>query len=203
MPKTLDQIFDSSIETFAEAYICNLNKILKGIDLKSIREFIELLLASRRENSKVFFIGNGGSASTASHFANDLAIGTRQETEPFRVISLADNVSIITALGNDVGFSSVFSDQVKAYGTAGDTLVAISASGNSPNLIEAFIQAKKQKLKTVAITSFDGGELMRICDKSIHVPTPVGEYGPAEDAHLILNHLIHAYIIRYVKQHES
>ena len=202
MPKTIDQFFDTSVDKFAEAYFDNLHTILKGIDPASLASFVEILMNCREKRTKIFFIGNGGSASTASHFANDLTIGTRQTAKTFRVISLADNNSILTAIGNDVGFLNVFSDQIKALGSEGDVLVAISASGNSPNLIEALTEAKKKKITTIAITAFDGGELKDLCDLSVHVPTAKGEYGPAEDAHLIINHLVHAYLLRFINRNE-
>ena len=147
----------------------------------------------------MFFIGNGGSAATASHFANDISIGTNDYDEPFKALSLTDNVSIITAIGNDYGYEDIFVKQLQVLGRADDVVVGISASGNSPNLIKAFEYAKKVGIKTVAITAFDGGKLKTIADEGIHVPTDTKEYGPAEDAHMILDHLVSAYLMRIVK----
>ena len=96
----------------------------------------------------------------------------------------------------------MFSDQIKALGSEGDALVAISASGNSPNLIEAFMEAKNKKITTIAITAFDGGDLKELSDLSVHVPTAKREYGPAEDAHLVINHLVHAYLLRFINRNE-
>lgn len=202
-----DAVNDESIErqsnsfaNFADDYFNHVYSILKSIDIGSIDNFVKILLNARENKNKIFFIGNGGSASTASHFANDLTVGTRQDERPFPVISLTDNVAVITAIGNDFGYEHIFSKQLAAYGTKGDVLVAISASGNSPNLLKAIERAKLMDILTVGITAFDGGRLMVAADRSIHVPTGKGEYGPAEDAHLILNHLIVGYLAKILKR---
>ena len=146
-----------------------------------------------------FFIGNGGSAATASHFANDIAIGTNSYEKPFRAVSLTDSNAIITAVGNDFGFEEIFVRQLRVLGRAGDVVVAISASGNSPNLLRTFDYAKKIDIKTVAITAFDGGKMKQMADEGVHVPTAPKEYGPAEDAHMVLDHLVGAYLMRVIK----
>ena len=145
-----------------------------------------------------FFIGNGGSTATASHFANDIAIGTNSYDKPFRSVSLTDSNAIITAVGNDFGFKEIFVRQLRVLGRAGDVVVAISASGNSPNLIRAFDYAKSIGIKTVAITAFDGGKIKQMADEGVHVPTAPKEYGPAEDAHMVLDHLVGAYLMRFI-----
>ena len=144
-------------------------------------------------------MGNGGSAATASHFANDLSIGSDSYEKPFRAISLTDNQAIITAISNDFGFEDVFVKQLRVLGRPGDVAVAISASGNSSNLLAAFAYAKTVGIKTIAITAFDGGKLKNIADEGIHVPTGPREYGPAEDAHMVLDHLVGAYLMRLVR----
>ena len=105
-------------------------------------------------------MGNGGSAATASHFANDLAFGTNDYDKPFKVMSITDNVPVLTALGNDYGYEEIFVRQLRVYGKKGDVLVGISASGNSPNLLTAFEYAGASGIKTVALTAFDGGKMM-------------------------------------------
>jgi D-sedoheptulose 7-phosphate isomerase len=167
---------------------------MASINREEIKMFIETLLDARERGVMVFFIGNGGSAATASHFANDLAIGTRTLAKPFRVLSLTDNHSVMTAIANDFGYEKVFSQQLQVLGKPGDVLVAISASGNSPNLLEAVAYAKSAGIRTVGITAFDGGKLKQAADCGIHVPTGLREYGPAEDAHMVLDHLIHGYL---------
>ena len=146
-----------------------------------------------------FFIGNGGSTATASHFANDIAIGTNSYDKPFRAVSLTDSNAIITAVGNDFGYEEIFVRQLQVLGGAGDVVVAISASGNSLNLLRTFDYAKKIDIKTVAITAFDGGKMKQMADEGVHVPTAPKEYGPAEDAHMVLDHLVGAYLMRVIK----
>lgn len=195
----IDRFFTADPAAFAEAYLHYLQTVLRGIDVKEIARFIETLLDARRRGVMVFFIGNGGSAATASHFANDLSFGTNDYEQPFRVISLTDNVPVLTALGNDFGYEEVFVRQLRVLGRPGDVLVGISASGNSPNLIRAFDYANSAGIKTVAITAFDGGKMKAMASEGIHVPTGPKEYGPAEDAHMVLDHLVGAYLMRYVK----
>jgi D-sedoheptulose 7-phosphate isomerase len=195
----IDRIFTPEPDKFAGAYIEYLSEVLKGIDVKSIGRFIQTLLDARERCATVFFIGNGGSAATASHFANDLAIGTNSYDKPFRAVSLTDNLAIITAIGNDFGYEDIFVRQLRVLGNRGDVLVAISASGNSPNLLSAIEYAKSTQIKTVAITAFDGGKMKGMADEGIHVPTAPKEYGPAEDAHMMLDHLVGAYLMRAVR----
>lgn len=195
----LDRIFSKDPVAFAGAYFEYLISILKGIDAAEIGRFIQTLLDARDRGATVYFIGNGGSAATASHFANDLSIGTNSYDKPFRALSLTDNQAIITAVGNDFGYEEIFVRQLKVLGITGDVVVGISASGNSPNLLKAFDYAKTAGIKTVAITAFDGGKMRAIADESVHVPTGPKEYGPAEDAHMVLDHLVGTYLIRYVK----
>ena len=177
----------------AQRYFERLRQVLNGIDHSEIDRFVDLLLQARRSGRNIFFAGNGGSAATSSHFANDLSIGTRQQKNPFKVISLVDNVATLSAIGNDYGYDQIFARQIKVYGQSDDLLVGISASGNSPNLLRAFEAGQELGLITVSITAFDGGKLKELADHSVHVPTNAGEYGPAEDAHLILDHLITYY----------
>ncbi|MDC0492541.1 SIS domain-containing protein [Candidatus Pseudothioglobus singularis] len=197
----IDQIFKKSINIneFSKSYFDYLGQVLSNISLDEIESFVNLILGAREREATIFFIGNGGSAATASHFANDIAIGTRTYEKPFRVISLCDNQAVITAIANDDGYEKIFSQQLKVLLKKQDVVVAISASGNSPNLIDAINTAKKMNAISVGISAFDGGKMKEIVDFSLHVPTEKGEYGPAEDAHMILDHLIGNYLLRLVK----
>jgi len=197
---SLEEAFTSDAKTFAKSYFAYLTEILARIDTSEIERFIMCLLDARERGSMVFFIGNGGSAATASHFANDLSIGTRPKGKKFRVMSLTDNQSVITAIANDSGYDRIFADQLAVLGKAGDVVVGISASGNSPNLLEAFAFAKKAGIFTIALTAFDGGKLKQVADQCVHVPTGMKEYGPAEDAHMILDHLVHGYLYRIIQR---
>ena len=195
----IDKFFNKDAKKFAYEYFSYISNIFRAIDSNEIKNFIDSLLTAREIGASIFFIGNGGSASTATHFANDLAVGTNSYFKPFRAISLTDNQAVITAIGNDFGFEEVYTRQLQLLGKPGDLVVGISASGNSRNLIRAFEYAKLNQIKTFAITAFNGGSMKLIADGGIHVPTEAGEYGPAEDAHLILVHLVANYLMRLVK----
>lgn len=194
----IDKFYTIDILEFSKKYIDYLKAVLDSIDLAEIKKFVEILMAAKNRGSNIFFIGNGGSASTASHFANDLSVGCK--TNPaFRAISLCDNLSIITAIANDFGYDQIFLRQLQGLAREGDVLVAISASGNSKNLINAIEYANENGLKTVSLISFLGGEMKKISQNYVHVPTMPGEYGPAEDCHLVIDHLVGSYFIRLLK----
>lgn len=195
----LDALYTKKADKFAQRYFQRLQEVLKGIDVLAVERFIQIILKAREAGSTIFFIGNGGSAATASHFANDISIGTNSPDKPFRAVSLTDNIAILTALGNDSGYEEIFARQLQVAARPGDVLVAISASGNSANLLKAIHYAKTAGIWTVALTAFDGGKMRQLADDGIHVSTGQKEYGPAEDAHHILNHLISAYLVRLIK----
>ena len=196
-----DKIFHSNneIQAFSRKYIEYLTTTLSLVSTEQIKEFVEILLKAREAGSTIYFAGNGGSAATASHFANDIGVGTRLKNNQFRVISLCDNQSIITAIGNDYGYEYIYSKQLEALIQKNDVLVLISASGNSKNLLMASDVAKLKGATTVGLTAFDGGELLKKVDVPVHVPTEVGEYGVAEDVHMALDHLIANYLMRLLK----
>jgi len=196
----IENIFDNDPAVFTKSYFNYLSQVLSSIDPQEVAAFVRTLLDSRESGATVFFMGNGGSAATASHFANDLSIGTNSYHKPFRTQSIADNNAIMTAIANDFGYSDIFERQLRVLGKHGDVVVGISASGNSPNLLKAFDVAKEMGIKTVALTAFDGGRMREMADEGIHVPTGSKEYGPAEDAHMVLDHLISAYLIQLVKR---
>ena len=197
----IDQIYSESlsIKDYSKSYIDYLSSVLSNISLTDIEKFVEVLLEARERQSSIFFIGNGGSAATASHFANDIAIGTRTYEKPFRAISLCDNQAVITAIANDNGYEKIFSQQLQVLLKKQDVVVAISASGNSPNLLDAIDTVKNNNTITVGISAFDGGKMKDMVDVSLHVPTEKGEYGPAEDAHMVLDHLVSSYLTRLVR----
>jgi len=188
-----------SKEVFFNLYKKSLIDVIGNANNTEISDFIDVLLNTRKKNSIIYFIGNGGSASTASHFANDISIGTKLIDKPFRAISLCDNQSIITAIANDYGYEYIFSKQLSVLLKKDDVVVAISASGNSENLIQALNVAKKKSCVTVGISAFDGGKLKELSDVSVHISTKQGEYGIAEDAHMMLDHLITGYLSNYIK----
>jgi len=160
--------------------------------------FVEELEDAWNNQNTFFLAGNGGSAVTASHMANDIGIDVLKKggsNKPFRVLALTDNTSVMTAISNDDGYENLFVNQLKIHFRHGDKLGVISASGNSPNVVAAAKWVKKRKGRTVGIVGFDGGKLKDICDIVIHVHTLKGEYGPVEDIHMIIDHLISNWLI--------
>ncbi|HIL03525.1 MAG TPA: SIS domain-containing protein [Candidatus Thioglobus autotrophicus] len=188
---------NNSIELHAKFYIEHLVEVLRRVSTLEISNFIDTIIAASERGSSIYFIGNGGSAATASHFVNDILIGTKSIKKPFRAISLCDNQAVITAIANDYGYEYVFSQQLSMLLNKNDVVVAISASGNSLNLLKAIDIAKQKEAITIGLTSFDGGKLKEIVDVTVHVPTEKGEYGPAEDVHMMLDHLITSYLMHY------
>lgn len=162
----------------------------KNLKDEKLSEVIELLNVTVESKGRIWIIGNGGSAATASHFATDLSRCSNSVGEPVHAISLCDNTSLITAIGNDFGFDSVFSLQLSKAAIEGDLLIVISASGNSKNLLRAMEWAKDNGIKTLTLTGFDGGKAKILADTSLHVPTSTGDYGVAEDTHSILCHFL-------------
>lgn len=177
----------------ARNYLDKESKIAREIDLSPVKELIIDLIFCSNLGRRVFIAGNGGSAATAEHFSVDLGVGShiRDARNVVNAISLSSNASIITALGNDISFESVFAKHFEVMKPEqGDLVVVISASGNSPNIIKLLETAKQFQIKTFAFTGFDGGKAKKIADISIHVPTETGEYGIVEDLHLSICHFI-------------
>ena len=180
---------------FIQDYITTLQLTMDQLPRQPIADVIDLLQQARRKGSQVFILGNGGSASTASHFACDLAKNTRQEGLPhFRAIGLTDNMAMFSALANDEGFENVFSEQLASLVRPGDIVIAISASGNSKNVINAAEIAHQYESTVIGFTGFDGGRLRQLANINIHVNSNIIEH--VEDTHLMLEHLI----VRSIKE---
>jgi len=200
---TLNRLFteSNSLAEYAGRYAAYITDLLDQLDYAAIDRVGRLLEDARHRGRTIFIVGNGGSAATASHFACDLSLGPRVfGGKAYRAISLADNNALITAAGNDLGYETVFSEQLKTLLTPGDVVLAISASGNSPNVVKAVEYANHAGAMTIGLTGFDGGRLRHIAREHIHIPTPKGDYGPVEDLHLMLNHLISSYLVRLTKE---
>jgi D-sedoheptulose 7-phosphate isomerase len=172
-----------------ENYIAELQDTLSQLPIDLISQMIESLQEARMRGRQVFIMGNGGSASTASHFVCDLAKNTRKEGWPhFRVIGLTDNMAIFSAYANDEGYENVFAQQLGSLVRPNDVVIAISASGNSPNVLKAVQTARDHRAKTIGFTGFDGGRLGSMVDLHLHVPSNCIEM--VEDIHLSLEHMI-------------
>lgn len=182
---------NKSPEVFTSEYVSYLSLILTRLDRPAFAQVFRILEKARERKNTIFFCGNGGSAATASHMAEDLALGPKKYGHaPFRTISLTDNVASITAIGNDNGYDKIFVMQLENLFRNGDIVVGISASGNSPNIINALEYANTNGGISVAITGFDGGNMKKISQYGIHVLSGPGEYETVEDAHLIIGHIL-------------
>jgi D-sedoheptulose 7-phosphate isomerase len=178
---------------FARQYIAGLKKCLDLLSLDQIAQVVGYLEAAISSGSRIFIIGNGGSAATASHMACDLGKNTFKEryTDPenrFQVMALTDNTPWITALANDLGYDHIFSEQLKNLVTGGDLVIAISGSGNSKNILEGINIAKELGAKVVGLLGFDGGKAKEMVDAYILVESD--QYGYVEDIHMVLDHLL-------------
>ncbi len=161
--------------------------------LEAMRRIVPLLLGARTTERTIFFFGNGGSASTASHFVVDIGKATiRGDGKRFRCVALVDNVESVTAWANDADYSKVFSEQLKGLAGPGDVAVGISGSGNSPNVLEAMRTARALGLATVGLTGMGGGKLKDLVDVPVVVPSNSMQH--IEDVHLLVCHLLTAYL---------
>jgi phosphoheptose isomerase len=165
-----------------------------SIDHEEFKKAAELIWMTSISNyrNNIYTIGNGASASIAQHWACDYTKGCKKGGLRPRVISLAANIPLMTAISNDISYDDVYSFQLDALGQEGDVLVAISSSGNSPNVVKAIETAKSLKMKTIALTGFDGGKARELADISLHVD--INEYEAAEDVHQAIMHMIAKYM---------
>jgi D-sedoheptulose 7-phosphate isomerase len=164
---------------------------LQRIDINAMGRIVQALRIARDNGATIYIAGNGGSAATASHWVNDLGKATKAcGRAPLRVMSLSDNVSWLTALANDEGYDRVFAGQLENFARAGDVLVVISASGNSPNLIKAVELAKVRGVVTLGLLGFDGGTLKNQVDECLWIPSEKGTYGLVESGHSLLCHIL-------------
>jgi D-sedoheptulose 7-phosphate isomerase len=179
---------------FPAAYKASLVQAIETVDLSQVQEAIQLLSAARDQGRHIFVCGNGGSASTASHFTCDILKGASfNRDKRFRIIALTDSLPTLTAYSNDVNYESVFVEQLRNFAVPGDVLIAISASGNSPNVLRAMEYANSAGCRTVALTGRDGGHLGRLAQLNIQVAHP--HMGRIEDCHMMVLHMIGYYFM--------
>ena len=187
---------DTAVQAFCREYLEGLKRVVDRVDTRQIAALIAELQRAYDKDRQIFILGNGGSAGTASHMACDLAknvIGKRldRSTRRFRVMSMTDNVPLITALGNDLGYEHVFTEQLLLFARPRDLLVVITGSGNSPNVVNAVKLAREMKLRTAGLLGFDGGQARPLLDVAVLIPEPT--YGYVEDLHMVIDHLLVAY----------
>ncbi|MEQ8850663.1 MAG: SIS domain-containing protein [Phycisphaerales bacterium] len=173
----------------AQDYFNTMAELLKQLDPAPIDQFTELLDKARRNGASVYVFGNGGSAYNASHYVTDFVKTASVEGEPrLKAVSVVDNYGMTTALGNDISYEDTFVYPLESYAKAGDVAVAISCSGNSPNIVKACKWAKDNGLSVVAISGFKGGRMAEFAD--IHINVPHDNYGVIEDVHLSVGHIV-------------
>lgn len=187
---------------FAKDYLADLKNVLDRLPLAELDKVVAAIESAHAAGQQIFVIGNGGSAATASHMMNDLNKGTLGHKgdapwKRFKVIALTDNVSLMTAWANDTNYNAVFSEPLKNLANRGDVLIAISASGNSPNIIAAVEVAKQLGLTVLGLGGFTGGKLAQLADVCFVVPS--NGYGPVEDVHMILDHILTGYLYEKLK----
>jgi len=181
-------------DNFPSLYKQALLESIDAIDLGKVNEAIEWFREVRDNGRQAFVCGNGGSAATASHFVCDMVKGASYNRQPrFRILALNDSLPTLTAYSNDVSYESVFVEQLKNFARPGDLLMAISGSGNSPNVVRAAEYANSIGCLTLALTGRDGGRLGAIAKLNIQVPVP--HMGRIEDAHMIICHMIGYYFM--------
>ena len=177
------------IHEYLVDYCSGLSKALEGVSPERFEEFVQLLESAYQDGRRVFFMGNGGSGATASHFACDLNKGVSYGRQKrFQVFSLNDNLATLTAYANDVSYEDVFVEQLKNFLRPGDLVVGISGSGNSPNVLKAIAYANSLGAHTVGLCGFDGGKLAGIARTPLLAP--VHDMQKAEDVHMIVLHVV-------------
>lgn len=176
-------------------YLNLVSKALAELPEDKIQDVIDTLKAAHANGRQVFFLGNGGSAATATHVAEDLQKGIKETTgKRFKVLSLTDNTPLICAWANDNGYDCVFAEQLDSFIEPGDVVVAISGSGNSPNVIKAVQKANEMGAITIGWSGFAGGKLAQVAQKSIVVNSD--NMQRIEDVHLVLGHLIFSVMMK-------
>jgi D-sedoheptulose 7-phosphate isomerase len=180
--------------TFAEQYKSELLRTIDSIDMNTVGEVIRIFQEARDNGKHVFVCGNGGSAASASHFATDIVKGASyNKPKRFRIMALTDSLFTVSAYANDVSYDCAFAEQLKNFAEPGDVFMAISGSGNSPNVLCAMDLANEIGCKTIALTGRDGGKLGPKAQVNVQVPVP--HMGRIEDAHMIVCHMIAYYFM--------
>ena len=178
---------------FASEYKSQLLRAIDTVDLAGIAQGIQILKEARDQDRQIFVCGNGGSASTASHFVCDMLKCASARGGRFRIMALTDSMATITAYSNDVSYESIFTEQLKNFAKEGDVVMALSGSGNSPNVVSALTYANSIGCQTIALTGRDGGKLGPLAKLQIHVAEP--HMGRIEDGHMMACHMLCYYFV--------
>ena len=180
--------------SFPELYKADVLKAIETIELEKVGQAIDILRRARDEDRRIFVCGNGGSASTASHFVCDMVKGASfHRDKRFRIMALTDSLPTITAYANDVCYDCVFVEQLKNFAEPGDVVIAISGSGNSPNVLQAMEYANSIGCRTIALSGRNGGKLGPMAQLNLQASNP--HMGRIEDVHMIVMHMICYYFM--------
>lgn len=171
-----------------DEYFSSVANLLRAVDPESVTALVQALAEARDAGRTVFTFGNGGSAATAMHLANDLTNTARPGHPPLRAICLNGNMSLFSCLANDFGYEQVFIRQLATLLQPGDVLFGISASGNSANCVNALSFARRRNAVTLGLLGFDGGRMKALCDHSVHVACD--DYLSVEDVHMAVCHAV-------------
>ncbi len=178
-----------NVKSFARKYIIDLKDVLERINFDHFEEVVSLILDAYYGDQRIFTMGNGGSGSTASHFACDINKGCCMDLEKkFKMICLNDNMPTILALSNDVSYDVIFVEQLKNFFSPGDLVIGISGSGNSENVLRAITHARRNDGTTIGFSGFSGGQLSQMVDVSL--VAEVDDMQKIEDMHMIAVHMI-------------
>ncbi len=180
--------------SFPSLYKADVLQAIETIDLEKVGQAIEILVQARDQDRRIFVCGNGGSASTASHFVCDMVKGASfRRDKRFRIMALTDSLPTITAYANDVSYDCVFVEQLKNFAEPGDVVMAISGSGNSPNVLQAIEYANSIGCRTIAFSGRNGGKLGPLAELNLQASHP--HMGRIEDVHMIVMHMICYYFM--------
>ena len=173
----------------ATRYAKTLSVCLDSLDWTAVQSLVTSLERVRKSRAQVFLFGNGGSGANAIHWANDLLYAaTKTGGQPLRIHALPANQAVVTCLGNDIGYDRIFDYPLRTFATKGDVVIALSGSGNSPNILKALEFTKEAGIESYAILGFDGGQAKALASNPIHIP--VNDMQIAEDLQMILCHII-------------
>ncbi|MGD8374571.1 MAG: SIS domain-containing protein [Acidobacteriota bacterium] len=185
----------SGIREYAAEYFDGMRRSIEEVDGEALEGIAEVFREAWRNDRRVFILGNGGSATTASHMATDLGKGTAQPgVKRFKALSVTDNMGLVTAYGNDMSYDDIFVEQIKNHLEPGDVVVGITGSGNSPNVLKAIRWAREHGAVTVGFIGFGGGKLAGMVDHQVTFSSC--NYGIVEDLHLSLNHILSQFFTR-------
>jgi len=180
---------------YSTRFLAHMAKVLTQLDGEGIGRVVDAVAATHATGKTIYVIANGGSAAVGSHFVNDLGVNSLVPGKPgIRVFCLADNVEAITAVANDAGYENIFLFQLQCVLQPGDLVLAMSVSGNSPNILKAVEYAKANGARTIGLCGFEGGGLSKSADLVVHIPSTKDEYGPVEDAFSVICHIISGHL---------